>query len=900
MKKLILIQIMVILSMHVFSQSVGVGTTSPNASSVMDIQSTSKGLLIPRLTTAQRDAIVTPASGLMILNLDDQCIDIYDGANWIKNCGMKITGTDTLPGEWTQKANVGGGPRISSVGFSIGSKGYIGTGSNGAMKKDFWEYDPATNIWTQKADFGGTHRVGAVGFALLGYGYIGLGFDTGGNYPTDFWEYNPATNTWTQQNNFPGFGRERAVGFEQGSVAYVGTGYKFQTDTWYRDIWEYSPAGDSWFQMNDFPFKAHSLEAFSIGSFSYVGVGWHEGALPPLAPDYMDVSFYQFNSAGFGTWTQVASFPGASRHSAVSFALNNIGYVGTGGNTTGVLYQDFWGYNPSTNTWEQKPNFGGSGRLYATAFAIGDKAYVGTGWDGSNKQDFYEYDPFPQGPVYDNTQPTEDVYSINDGSWTKSVNNVYNSNSGNVGIGTSTPSSKLEVAGTFKLSGTFVSPLTAQNTIANKKLVLYSSGADNHQFYGLGINPNVLRYQVDATSSRHSFYAATGASASNELMSIQGDGNIAMGVSFAQNKLDIQASATRTGTHATARPLYITGSMLEGSNGIEFRHENGTQGIGFGFNTIYATGSNADQNLGLAARGSAGALLLKTNNIERMRITGAGNVGIGIVSPNAPLQFANTLHNRKLVLWESANNDHEFFGFGINSSTLRYQVSYPGDSHVFFAGTGPGSSSELMRIDGNGNMGIINSNPTERLHIGSFGNSANTYMEISTTGGNQFKAGIKLKHFSEGYGWTIESDETTALFHIRSHVNNPAGSNALTIDYNNNITLSGIIFSEAFIAPTLLNGFVNYGNGHANAAFYMDKTGRVHLRGLVNNAANHAGLNVFTLPAGYRPSTSGRLIFTSLAESGVSRIDIHADGNVQVISGSSGWISLDGISFRAD
>jgi hypothetical protein len=44
------------------------------------------------------------------------------------------------------------------VGFSIGNKGYLGTGLDHdypSYKKDFWEYDPVANAWTQKADFGG-------------------------------------------------------------------------------------------------------------------------------------------------------------------------------------------------------------------------------------------------------------------------------------------------------------------------------------------------------------------------------------------------------------------------------------------------------------------------------------------------------------------------------------------------------------------------------------------------------------------------------------------------------------------------------------------------------------------------------------------------------------------------
>ncbi|MEO5674560.1 MAG: kelch repeat-containing protein, partial [Chitinophagales bacterium] len=63
---------------------------------------------------------------------------------------------------WVQKSDFGynasnvpePSARNSAVGFSIGNKGYLGTGEDGGPKKDFWEYDPDANTWTQKADFG--------------------------------------------------------------------------------------------------------------------------------------------------------------------------------------------------------------------------------------------------------------------------------------------------------------------------------------------------------------------------------------------------------------------------------------------------------------------------------------------------------------------------------------------------------------------------------------------------------------------------------------------------------------------------------------------------------------------------------------------------------------------------
>ena len=63
-----------------FAQSIGIGTNNPHTSAALDIHDTSRGILIPRLTTQQRDAIPNPAHTLMIFNIDSFCIEVYDTA----------------------------------------------------------------------------------------------------------------------------------------------------------------------------------------------------------------------------------------------------------------------------------------------------------------------------------------------------------------------------------------------------------------------------------------------------------------------------------------------------------------------------------------------------------------------------------------------------------------------------------------------------------------------------------------------------------------------------------------------------------------------------------------------------------------------------------------------------
>src|ERR1043165_5980463 len=61
----------------------GIGTTTPAASSLLEIKSTSKGVLVPRMTQAQRNAIASPATGLLIFQTDKTPgFYYYSGAAW--------------------------------------------------------------------------------------------------------------------------------------------------------------------------------------------------------------------------------------------------------------------------------------------------------------------------------------------------------------------------------------------------------------------------------------------------------------------------------------------------------------------------------------------------------------------------------------------------------------------------------------------------------------------------------------------------------------------------------------------------------------------------------------------------------------------------------------------------
>ncbi len=101
---------------------------------------------------------------------------------------------------------------------------------------------------------------------------------------------------------------------------------------------------------------------------------------------------------------------------------------------------------------------------------------------------------------------------------------------------------------------------------------------------------------------------------------------------------------------------------------------------------------------------------------------------------------------------------------------------------------------------------------------------------------------------------------------------------------------------ETYIAPTLLNSWVNYGSGFSDTGYYKDSAGVVHIKGMVKNGTTTGGTAIFTLPVGYRPSQI--LIIPTVSNSAFGQLRINTNGNVEFHSGSNAWFSLDNIAFR--
>jgi hypothetical protein len=97
MKKMILALLFVLLCVaSVLAQSIGIGNTAPNSSAALEIKSTTKGLLIPRTSTAGRTAIANPAKGLMVYDTTAGSFWYHNGSAWVQigagTSGWGLTG----------------------------------------------------------------------------------------------------------------------------------------------------------------------------------------------------------------------------------------------------------------------------------------------------------------------------------------------------------------------------------------------------------------------------------------------------------------------------------------------------------------------------------------------------------------------------------------------------------------------------------------------------------------------------------------------------------------------------------------------------------------------------------------------------------------------------------------
>ena len=202
------------------------------------------------------------------------------------------------------------------------------------------------------------------------------------------WSGHTLSAIWTQMTDFGGVARHRTTMLTLGNKIYTGLGHYNGAgpNILFEDWWEFDPATNSWSQKADYLGGiCYHAAGFAIDDIGYVGTGRISPSGSVLVQD-----FFKYNPAQ-NTWQQITDFPGAGRRGAVGFAIGEFGYV-----ATGSLNEDMYRYNPANDTWTQMTDVPGGGRMSAIGFEIDGFGYVGTGYRsdlGWSSTDFHKYDP---------------------------------------------------------------------------------------------------------------------------------------------------------------------------------------------------------------------------------------------------------------------------------------------------------------------------------------------------------------------------------------------------------------------------------------------------------------------------------------------------------------------------
>ena len=651
MRAIFTISLAFLFSHFCLAQSLAVNNdgSTANGSSILDIKSTTKGMLIPRMDSVQRSAIPTPATGLLVYQTNkDSGFYYFDGAAWQQlvnatNNLWKRNGVHIYNGN---TGNVGIGTNNplaklqvadSSVVFTAGGDAPVSAGStpvSGAGRRMMWYPDKAAFMegyvsgtnWDKdsigKYAFGTGYNVKAKGEAAVS---MGKSANASGNFSIAIGNSSTATG-------------DLSTAISNGNATDI-----------------YSIAiGEST--------NAISRNATAIGNAAYAQ-GLSSTAIGTAAYAAGNYS----TAIGYNTVTSLTgTYATALGYNAVASGQYS---TATGNNTASIGFNSF---AAGLYTWA-KGN---------ASFSVGVYNDV---TDNPN-------------PIGENT--TDRIFQIGNGTSAARSNAVTVLRNGSVGIGTVLPNA----------------PLQFSNVYEDKKIALadFTNAADN--FYGFGVNPGILRYQVDHVNSNHVFYAST-----TELMRIQGNGNVGIGLSN------------------PGFPLNFSGTL--GDKISLFGNAGNHYGLGIQSSLlqIHTDAPGSDIAFGY------GRSIAFT---ELMRIKGDGNVGIGTPTPGFPLNFPNTLGD-KISLY---GNSGSHYGLGIQGGLLQIHSGVSTDDIAFGYGSSA-SFTEVMRVKGGGDVGIGTISPFGYGHGGTnrilelknsmaVGANVQSHLILSSTGTSGSLGGI--------------------------------------------------------------------------------------------------------------------------------------------------------------
>lgn len=482
-----------------------------------------------------------------------------------------------------------------------------------------------------------------------------------------------------------------------------------------------------------------------------------------------------------------------------------------------------------------------------------------------------------------------------------------------LGIGTTTPATSLDVRGSVAIGSPSSSYLIANY---NSEILAGVDGGGYYYASGFGAASNIPITMGDR-ASYIAFKTSPSTAAGSERMRITGAGNVGIGTSTPGARLNVSSTsagatvevlrlsnpgagantqaqinfettftsyATITGGYGAAAPQ-MTFNLPSATAGNYIWQISGTERMRIASDTAAVFNSTGDtyiqlQNSGtnalyLQSAASAAYLwnqlntpfLFGTNNTERMRITAGGNVGIGTVSPGAPLEVSSTTDEILRITstgspyasWYTGTTRRGYIQAQAGSFTVASDIGLP----LLFST----NVTERMRIDSAGLVGIGTGSQPIRGNLDiSLGADATAGVERS------LHFGYSAANF---YGFKL------------SNINSPGSFGAGTFSIQRGTT-------AAWVDALLINDVGNIGIGTTSPTAY---SGFTTLE--IDNASNGGILSIKKAGSvmGYLNGSSGLLLLAQnndlkLTTTGATSMQFSTNGTERMRITSAGVVAI--------
>ena len=246
-----------------------------------------------------------------------------------------------------------------------------------------------------------------------------------------------------------------------------------------------------------------------------------------------------------------------------------------------------------------------------------------------------------------------------------------------------------------KAGGTMTNTLTVQNNVTSNtdpSLILNSSSnlsADNYIQMGQGATSNPIAMGFDNSTNKFKIARnSSGNISSGEHLTIDSSGNVGIGTSSPSTKLSVVNSG------AGKQEIANFANNNSGTHALYLYVDNDA-------NQVYYKSSGT----------SGGGHIFETGNTERMRITSAGNVGIGTDAPGRPLVISGNGPSWELL---DAGAGGYYHHYDAGKATIGMDSS---GSDGFYFRSYSGGYADRVVIKANGNVGIGTTNPSYPLDV---------------------------------------------------------------------------------------------------------------------------------------------------------------------------------------